>query len=399
MSTTTARSVNDKAESVATSAALATPPKPAFVKGLAGIVAVQTEISSVDGPTSTLLYRGINIHELAERALYEEVAYLLLYGRLPNAAELSDFNFRLIANRWLPAPMYDLLSQLPRDTVPMEVLRTSISALSFFDPEIEDLSIESTQRKAIRLIAQLPVVCAAYHRIRNGQQPIAANPRLSHAANALYMLTGQEPDADFVAALNAYFVLLADHGMNASTFAARVVASTQADLHSAITSALAALKGPLHGGANEATMLTLMEIDQVDLVDNWVDEAFAQKRKIMGFGHRIYKNMDPRARHLNYWAERLGRKVNMPKYYEMSLKLALSILRHRELYPNVDFYSASMLYYLGIPIDLFTPMFACSRVAGWSSHVVEQYKDNALIRPQSEYVGPRDLHYTALAER
>jgi citrate synthase len=393
--------VNDKAEGAATPAAPAsqTPPKPAFVKGLAGVVAVQTEISSVDGPTSTLLYRGINIHELAERARYEEVAYLLLFGHLPNEKELGDFTFRLIANRWLPAPAYDLLRQLPRDTVPMEVLRTGISALSFYDPEIEDIGEESSQRKAIRLIAQLPVLCAAYHRIRSGLEPIAANPRLSHAANALYMLSGQEPDPDFVAALNAYFVLLADHGMNASTFTARVVASTQADLHSSVTAALAALKGPLHGGANEATMLTLLEIDDIDRVDTWVDEAFAQKRKIMGFGHRIYKNMDPRARHLNYWAEKLGRKVNQPKYYEMSLKLALSILRHRELYPNVDFYSASMLYYLGIPIDLFTPMFACSRVAGWSAHVIEQFKDNALIRPQSEYIGPRDVHYTPLAER
>jgi citrate synthase len=395
MSTTTAQSVSDqKSDGAATQ-----PPKPAFVKGLAGVVAVQTEISSVEGPTSTLLYRGINIHELAERAQYEEVAYLLLYGRLPNASELADFNFRLVANRWLPAPLYDWLRALPHDTIPMEVLRTGISALSFFDPEIQDISFEATQRKSIRLIAQLPILCAAYHRIRNNLQPIAANPRLSHAANALYMLSGQDPDPDFVTALNAYFVLLADHGMNASTFTARVVASTQADLHSAITSALAALKGPLHGGANEATMLALMEIGEVDHVDAWVDEAFAQKRKIMGFGHRIYKNMDPRARHLNFWAEKLGRKVDMPKYYEMSLKLALSVLRHRELYPNVDFYSASMLYYTGIPIDLFTPMFACARVAGWCAHVVEQYKDNALIRPQSEYIGPRDVHYTPLAER
>ncbi len=392
MSTTTAQSASDKTEGSA-------PAKPAFVKGLAGVVAVQTAISSVDGPTSTLLYRGVSIHELAERALYEEVAYMLLYGRLPNAAELADFNFRLVANRWLPAPMYDLLRQLPRDTVPMEVLRSSVSALAFFDPEIEDVSPEATQRKAIRLIAQLPIICAAYHRIRNGLEPIVANPRLSHAANALYMLSGTEPDKDFVAALNAYYVLLADHGMNASTFTARVVASTQADLHSAVTSALAALKGSLHGGANEATMLALIEIGEVDNVDTWVDEAFASHRKIMGFGHRIYKNMDPRARHLNYWAEKLGRKVNQPKYYEMSLKMALSILRHRELYPNVDFYSASMLYNLGIPIDLFTPMFACSRVAGWSAHVVEQYADNALIRPQSEYVGPRDMHYNPIAER
>jgi citrate synthase len=393
MSTTTAQTTIEKSDGTPT------PPKPAFVKGLAGVVAVQTEISSVDGPTSTLLYRGINIHELAERAQYEEVAYLLLFGHLPTAAELADFNFHLVANRWLPAPMYDMLRQLPRDTVPMEVVRTGVSQLAFFDPEIEDISPESTQRKAIRLIAQLPIICAAYHRIRNGLEPIAAHPRLSHAANALYMLNGHEPDPDFVGPLNAYFVLLADHGMNASTFTARVVASTQADLHSSITSALAALKGPLHGGANEATMIALMEIGEIDNVDAWVDDAFANHRKIMGFGHRIYKNMDPRARHLNFWAERLGRKVNMSKYYEMSLKLALSVLRHRELYPNVDFYSASMLYCLGIPIDLFTPMFACSRVAGWSAHVVEQYYDNTLIRPQSDYIGPRDLHYIPVAER
>ncbi len=392
MSTTTAQSASDKADAAAAA-------KPAFVKGLAGVVAVQTAISSVDGPTSTLLYRGINIHELADYAQYEEVAYALLYGKLPNAAELADFNFRLVANRWLPAPMYDLLRQLPRDTVPMEVLRSSVSELAYFDAEIEDVSPEATQRKAIRLIAQLPIICTAYHRIRNGLEPIAANPRLSHAANTLYMLDGVVPDADLTQALNAYFVLLADHGMNASTFTARVVSSTQADLHSAVTSALAALKGALHGGANEATMIALQEIGEVDNVDAWVDAAFTNHRKIMGFGHRIYKNMDPRARHLNYWAEKLGRKVNQPKYYEMSLRLALSILRHRELYPNVDFYSASMLYYLGIPIDLFTPMFACSRVSGWSAHVIEQYHDNALIRPQSEYVGPRDMHFTHLADR
>jgi citrate synthase len=251
----------------------------------------------------------------------------------------------------------------------------------------------------VRLIAQLPTLCAAFHRIRSGLEPIASNPRLSHAANALWMLTGKEPDPDFVSGLNAYFVLLADHGMNASTFTGRVVASTQADLHSAISSALASLKGPLHGGANEATMNMLLEIGSVDAVDAYIDEAFEQKKKIMGFGHRIYKHSDPRARHLNYWAERLGRKVNMPQYYEMSMKVALAVLRHRELYPNVDFYSASMLYYIGIPIDLFTPMFACARVAGWSAHVIEQYKDNALIRPQSEYVGPTDVHYKPVADR
>ena len=372
--------------------------KPPFVKGLDGIVAVQTEISAVDGPNSTLLYRGINVHELAEQASYEEVAFLLLNDHLPNKSELGDFNARLVANRWLPAPLYDLLRTLPKDSVPMEALRVAVSALSFYDPEIEDISIEATQRKAVRLISQLPTLCAAYQRIRAGKEPIAPNPRLSHAANALNML-GASIDPDMVKALNMYFILLADHGMNASTFTARVVASTQADLHSATSSAFASLKGPLHGGANEATMNTLLEIGELAKVDEFVDNAFATKRKIMGFGHRIYKSGDPRSVHLNAWAQKLGDKVGKPEYYQMSLKVVDAVLRHKELHPNVDFYSASMLYYLGIPIDLFTPMFACARVAGWAAHVIEQYKDNVLIRPQSEYVGPLNVHYIPLAER
>ena len=373
--------------------------KPAFVKGLDGIVAVQTYISMVDGPNSNLSYRGINVNELVSNTTYEEVSFLLLHDHLPSRNELADFNARLVANRWLPAPLYDLIRQLPRDTVPMEALRTAVSALSFYDPEIEDISIEATQRKAVRLISQFPTICAAYQRIREGKEPIAPTARLSHAANTLHMLGLPSGDADMVKAMDAYYVLLADHGMNASTFTGRVVASTQADLHSSITAAMAALKGPLHGGANEATMNMLLEIDDPTKVDSFVDNAFATKRKIMGIGHRIYKNGDPRAVHLNAWAERLGRKLNQIKYYDMAHKVASAVLRHRELYPNVDFYSAPMLYYIGVPIDLFTPMFACSRVAGWSAHVIEQYKDNVLIRPQSEYVGPSDMHYVPLSER
>lgn len=373
--------------------------KPAFVKGLDGIVAVQTYISMVDGPNSNLSYRGINVNELVSNTTYEEVAFLLLHDHLPSRNELADFNARLVANRWLPAPLYDLIRQLPRDTVPMEALRTAVSALSFYDPEIEDISIEATQRKAVRLISQFPTICAAYQRIREGKEPIAPTARLSHAANTLHMLGLPSGDTDMVKAMDAYYVLLADHGMNASTFTGRVVASTQADLHSSVTAAMAALKGPLHGGANEATMSMLLEIDDPAKVDSFVDDAFVTKRKIMGIGHRIYKNGDPRAVHLNAWAERLGRKLNQIKYYDMAHKVASAVLRHRELYPNVDFYSAPMLYYIGVPIDLFTPMFACSRVAGWSAHVIEQYKDNVLIRPQSEYVGPSDIHYVPLSER
>ena len=373
--------------------------KPVFVKGLDGIVAVQTHISMVDGPNSNLSYRGINVNELASNTTYEEVSFLLLHDHLPTRSELADFNARLVANRWLPAPLYDLLRQLPRDTVPMEALRTAVSALSFYDPEIEDISIEATQRKAVRLISQFPTICAAYQRIREGKEPIAPTAHLSHAANTLHMLGLPSGDTDFVRAMDAYYVLLADHGMNASTFTSRVVASTQADLHSAITAAMAALKGPLHGGANEATMNMLLEIDDPAKVDAFVDNAFVTKRKIMGIGHRIYKNGDPRAVHLNAWAEQLGRKLNQIKYFDMAHKVSNAVLRHRELYPNVDFYSAPMLYYIGVPIDLFTPMFACSRVAGWSAHVIEQYNDNVLIRPQSEYIGSNDIHYMPISER
>ena len=352
----------------------------------------------VDGPRSTLTYRGININELADKATYEEVAFLLLHDHLPNKSELADFNARLVANRWLPAPLYDLLRTLPRDTVPMEALRTAVSALSFYDPEIEDISIEATQRKAVRLIAQFPTICAAYQRIRDGKEPIAPTARLTHSANALHMM-GIPADPEFARALDAYLILLADHGMNASTFTGRVVASTQADLHSSITAAMAALKGPLHGGANEATMNMLLEIDDPGKVDAYVDGKMANKGKIMGIGHRIYKNGDPRSVHLNTWAEKLGNKVGKIKYFDMAHGVANAVLRHRELYPNVDFYSAPMMYFIGIPIDLFTPMFACSRVAGWSAHVIEQYKDNVLIRPQSEYIGPNDVHFKPVDER
>ena len=375
-----------------------TPSKPAFVKGLDGVVAVQTQISSVDGPNSTLTYHGININELAEFASYEEVAHLLLYGELPGQSELAEFKMQLAANRDVPAPVFDLLRQLPADQVPMIVLRTAVSALSFYDPDIEDISIEASQRKAVRLIAQLPTLTAGYHAIRNGKTPIAPRADLSHAANTLYMLGANYEDTDLVKAMDLYYIVLADHGMNASTFTARVVASTQADLHSAITAAYAALKGALHGGANEATMIMLKEIGEPEHVDAWVDAAFDRKRKIMGIGHRIYKNGDPRAVHLNQWSERLGNKLGQVKWYQMSRMVEQAVLRHRDLHPNVDFYSASMMFYIGIPIDLFTPLFACSRAAGWTAHIIEQYKDNVLIRPQSEYVGPLDQHYIPPSE-
>jgi citrate synthase len=374
------------------------PPRP-FVKGLDGVVAVQTELSSIDGQRGVLTYRGINIHELAEQATYEEVCYLLLMGKLPNRAELADFQARLAAQRALPAGYLDLLRTLPREAAPMDALRTAVSALAFYEPAAGDLAVEATQRKAVTLIAQMPAVVAAVHRLRHGQEPIAPRADLGQAANALYLLNGQEPDRDFASALDLYFTLLADHGMNASTFTARVVASTNADVHTAVTAAMAALKGPLHGGANEATMKMLIEIGEPGNVDAFVDNAFATKRKIMGFGHRIYKTGDPRVTHLQKRARLLGEKVGQLKYFDMSLLVEKAILRHKELYPNVDYFSATLLYYSGVPIDLFTPMFACSRMVGWCAHVIEQHKDAVLIRPQSEYIGATDQHYVPIDQR
>ncbi len=377
----------------------AAPAKPAFVKGLDGIVAAQTVLSSIDGQRGILTYRGINIHELAEHASYEEVVYLLWYGKLPNRQELADLEARLAANRPIPVQIVNILRQTPNNGIPMVVLRNAVSALAMFDPEAEDLSPDATRRKAERLTAQMGTVMAAYHRIRQGLEPIDPDPKLSHTENLLYMLTGDQPDPVSVKALDLYQVLLADHGMNASTFTARVVASTQADLHSSVAAALGALKGPLHGGAAEATMRTVLEIGEVENADAFVDNVFKTKRKIMGIGHRIYKNGDPRVVHLQKWSRLMGEKNGALKWYEILLEVEKAVLKYRQLYPNVDFFSSTMLYYIGIPVDMFTPMFAASRISGWSAHVIEQYADNVLIRPQSEFIGPPDQHYVPIDQR
>jgi len=379
----------------------AAPPRPAstYVKGLDGVVAVQTMLSSVDGQRGVLTYRGINIHELAERACYEEVVYLLWYGKLPNRQELSDLQARLAANRRVPDQIINFLRSMPDNAIPMVVLRNAVGALAMFDPDAEDISPEATRRKAERLTAQMGTILAAYHRIRYGLEPIDPDPDLGHTPNLLYMLTGDLPEPIYVKALDLFQVLLAEHGMNASTFTARVVASTQADLHSAIVAAMGALKGPLHGGAAEATMRTLFEIGEPEKADAYVDNAFRNKRKIMGIGHRIYKTGDPRAVHLQKWSRMLGELRGDIKWHEILLELERAVLKHRKLYPNVDFFSSTMLYYTGIPVDLFTPMFAASRIAGWSAHVIEQYYDNVLIRPQSEFIGPTEQHYVPIDER
>lgn len=373
---------------------------PSFVKGLAGVVAAQTALSSVDGQNGVLTYRGINIHDLAGKAEYEEVVYLLFHGALPNQAQLSAFKQELAAHRTVPQPVLDTIAAYAKHGVPMDVLRTAVSALAFDDPETEDYSVEATQRKGLRLVAQFPTVVAAIHRARSGQPILAPDPALSHAENFLYMLLGERQNQLKNEAMNLYFVLLADHSLNASTFTARVVSSTNADLHAAITGAIGALKGNLHGGAAEATMNTLLEIGSFDKVDSFVDNAFATKRKIMGIGHRIYKHGDPRATHLLDWARKIEAAEGQGRrYVDMAKGVEQAVLRHKELYPNVDFFSAPMLYYIGIPVDLDTCVFAVSRVAGWTAHVIEQYNDAALIRPAAQYVGPVDQPFPPLAQR
>jgi citrate synthase len=373
---------------------------PAFAKGLVGVIAAQTALSSVDGANGILTYRGLNIHDLAGKASYEEVVYLLFYGALPTAAQLTAFKQELTGHRALPQPILDHIAAAPASATPMDVLRTAVSMLAYSEPEVEDISIEATVRKALKLVAQFPTVVAAIHRHNQGQAAVAPNAALDHAANFLYMLHGEAQTDLSNQAMDLYLVLLADHSLNASTFTARVTSSTNADLHAAITAAIGALKGNLHGGAAEATMNTLLEIGDLGQVDAFVDNAFATKRKIMGIGHRIYKSGDPRARHLLEWARRMEQaQANGARYVDMALGVEQAVLRHKELYPNVDFFSAPMLYYLGIPTALDTCVFAISRVAGWSAHVVEQYKDATLIRPGADYIGPKNQTFVPLADR
>lgn len=365
-------------------------------KGLEGVVAASTAISYIDGINGRLFYRGIDINELAEQSTFEETTALLWYGKLPNAAQLESFNQKLVNNRQIPNEVLALLMALPKKTAPMEVLRTAISALSPYDPEDLDNSLEANVHKSTRLTASMPTVIAAWERIRNNQWPILPRPDLGHAANFLYMLTGQAPDPRAARVLDTCLILHADHGLNASTFAARITASTLSDLHSAIVSAIGTLKGPLHGGANEQVMRMLLEIGDVDRVDQYIRGALNAKKKIMGFGHRVYKADDPRAAWLQKLSGDLAASSGVSRWYEISERVRAQVQEAKPLPVNVDFYSASVYYTLGIPIDMFTPIFAISRVAGWTAHVYEQYSDNRLIRPESEYIGPVDVRYVPL---
>jgi len=367
--------------------------------GLEGIVAAESRLSDVNGEEGKLIYAGYDIHDLAEHATYEEVVYLLWNGKLPTRAALAELKEQLNAEAGLPSPIQTLISSLPKNANPMDVLRTIVSALSFYDPDGPDNSEEANTRRAIRLTAKFPTIVTTFQRVRSGLPPVEPRKDLSVAGNFLFTLRGEEPDEIATRTMDVAFVLHADHELNASTFAARVTAATLSDMYSAIVSAIGTLRGPLHGGANEGVIKNLLEIGSVEGVEQWVLDAFARKKKIMGFGHRVYRTVDPRAIHLAEMSRKLGERIGETKWYEMSMKMQEVVLREKHLNANVDFFSASTYYALGIPTDLFTPIFACSRISGWTAHVLEQFKNNRLIRPRAEYVGPRGLKYVPIEDR
>ncbi|MBI2495356.1 MAG: citrate synthase [Candidatus Omnitrophica bacterium] len=368
-------------------------------KGLEGVVAGETSISDVDGQRCQLIYQGYPIGELAGKATYEEVSYLLLYGALPSRSQLTEWTKQLEASRALEPQVASLLKTLPFGADPMALLRTAISAVGLYDPEADQETIEAIRRKAVRAIAKTSTIVAAIGRLRTGAALIAPQMGLSHAANFLSMLHGREPTAQQAQALDAYFVLLADHGFNASTFTARTVTGTQSDYYSAITAAIGSLKGSLHGAANRKAMEMLTEIGSAEQVEPYVQKTLADHKRFMGFGHRVYKGEDPRAKHLKLIARGLGESAHELTWFAISERLQEAVWNAKGLYINVDFYSASLLHYLGIPTELFTTMFACARMAGWSAHVIEQASDNRLIRPLAAYVGPRDLRFVPIDQR
>ena len=367
--------------------------------GLQDVVIATSQICSIDGQLGKLTYWGYDIHDLAAHSTFEEVVYLLWHGHLPKRSELEDQSRQLAENRALSPEIIDLLKRLPPPQHPMETLRTAVSALSLYDPEAEDMSEDANRRKALRLTAQVATLVAGFGRIRDGKEPVAPDAKLSHAANFLYMLRGEAPNSDDAHWFDVALILHADHSYNASTFAARVTASTLSDMHSAITTAIGTLKGPLHGGANERVMKMLLEIQSPDKAEGYIRGLLAQKKKVMGFGHRVYHTEDPRATVLRKMSAELGRRTGQPQWFQMSKLIEDLMIREKKINANVDFYSASAYYVLGIPVDLYTPVFALSRIAGWTAHVLEQYSNNRLIRPLAEYVGPTNQKYIPIDQR
>ena len=372
--------------------------KGAISKGLEGIVVSETKISDVDGANCQLIYRGYPLDEVAGKASFEEVSFLLLHGHLPDRGELETWNAKLAERRALEPELLRTMQQLPYSD-PMAYLRTVASIIGLSDPRGEEIKPQALHEHAINMIAKTTTIIATFERLRKKLPMLGPKPTLGHAANFLYMLHGEEPSKKAAAAMDCYFVLLAEHGFNASTFAARTMVATQSDFYSGIVSAIGTLKGPLHGAANTKAMEMLREIGSPEKVEPYVQKTLSDHKRFMGFGHRVYKGEDPRAKHLKRLSEELARERKEPVWFEISERLKESVWNAKKLYINVDFYSASLLYYLGIPVDLFTTIFACARMPCWSAHIVEQLGDNRLIRPLALYVGPRDLKFTPIERR
>ncbi len=370
-----------------------------LIRGLEGVVAAETHLCDLDGANGRLAYCGYDIEDLARQATFEEVTYLLWHGDLPATAALDRFTTELIAARSLPEPLVQAFRQMPKDTDPMRVLQAAVAVLGMHDPDTTDGSHAANRRKAARLMSQLATAICAHHRVRSGQAPVAPAPDLGHAANFLYMLTGARPSTTAAKAFDASLTLYAEHELNASTFTTRVIVSTLSDMHSAVAGGVGALKGPLHGGAGEAVMRTLMEIGELRNVDRFAEQALATKRRLMGFGHRVYRAGDPRAAILKGMAEAACRQSGQFKWYEMAVALHDRIGKAKGLIPNVDFYSAPLFYSLGIPVDLFTPVIAAGRISGWTANIIEQCDDNRLIRPRGDYTGPGRRAWVPLEKR
>ncbi|MFL2673949.1 MAG: citrate/2-methylcitrate synthase [Dehalococcoidia bacterium] len=369
-------------------------------RGLVGVYFDRTKTTYINGKEGILEYCGYNIHDLAENSTFEETAYLLLNGKLPNQSELDQFNTNLINSRSIPPKIIDIIRSI-KDAHPMDVLRTSVSALSTFDEDTADKSYEATMRKGIRLTSQVPTIVMAHNAIRNDKEPIQPSKSLSHAANFLYMLDGQTPSESSAKLMDKDFIVHADHGSNASAFAARVCAGTQADLHSAITTGISVLSGPSHGGAAENVMKMVKDVESPDKAKDYVTNLLKNKKRVMGFGHRVYKSQDPRAGHLREGVEKLSHEKGEPEWYEILVAVmdAMKPYQRRGINVNVDFFAGVIYHLLGIPTDLFVPIFAVGRIPGWTIQVLEQYEHNILLRPLLEYTGEHQQEYIPIEER
>lgn len=369
------------------------------IRGLEGIVAADTSISYVDGVHGRLYYQGYEIDELASSTRFAEIIFLLWEGRLPNAKELKLFRSEIVAEMRLPSQVLEMIKLTPPNSHPMAVIRCAVSMLAALDPDAEDISLAANHRKAKRLMAQIPTIIADLHRVRSGKPVLSADPSYGFSANFLYMLSGEAPEKDEQDAMDMTMALHADHGLNASTFTARVITSTLGDMHSALVGAIGALKGPLHGGANQRVMEMLLEIGDIHMVQDYIDSMLQNKQRVMGFGHRVYQVEDPRAKHLRKYSEILCKKRDQEHFYEISHKIESIVTQAKGIYPNVDFYSATVQHALGIPPEYFTTIFTASRAAGWIAHILEQYADNRLIRPTSKYIGELGLPFVPIDER